>query len=107
MDRVYECPESEVVDAIKSLFDQDSEFEFKLEVKDVGYYSSPPGYYITVAQQYRYVSFVDDLSTLQGYMQIAALLGCKDGDEVGRDCLHRGCSTCGFGSEYEVQLRFW
>jgi hypothetical protein len=74
-----------------------ADFEFKTR-KD--------GYYFTITQMYDYVEFKDGISALQGFMKIANILECKDGDEV-RCYASRGCETCDYGSSYELELKFW
>lgn len=86
--------------AIKALFDDrcSLEIEYKFETR-------ADGYYLTFSRMYNYVSF-KDLSILQGYLKLAEILGCKDGDEVERYS-HHGCETCDCGSSYTIKLKFW
>ncbi len=72
------------------------EFEFKTE---------EDGYYISVSQMYEYVGF-KDMTVLKGYLAIAEVLGCENGDEVDRDS-YGGCETCEYGSKYSIELKFW
>jgi hypothetical protein len=61
---------------------------------------------LKIVNEYNFLEF-KDMSYLRGYMEIAKILGCKDGDEIGRECTSEGCDTCGYGSVYEIDLRFW
>jgi len=86
---------------IKALFYvggyRDTEFTFK--TKD-------DGYYIEARQMYDYLSFTEGISVLQGYLRIADILGCDNGDEYERYS-SSGCETCDYGSSYEWTLKFW
>ncbi len=86
---------------IENLFDISS-----LRETDFNYGTDKEGYYITVKQMYRYVTFKDGTSTLKAMMEIANILECEDGDEVSRHS-YGGCSTCDYGSSYILELRFW
>lgn len=66
--------------------------------------SNSDGYYVTLKNTYEYVKF--KAGTLMGFMSLASILGCTEGDEVGRYCVH-GCPTCDYGSSYELTLKFW
>jgi hypothetical protein len=64
------------------------------------------GYFISVYSEYGgYLSF-NNLSTLQGYLKIAEILGVTDGNEIGRNAIE-GCPTCGFGGTHSIDLHFW
>lgn len=81
---------------ITNLFDSDR----------ITFSTEPDGYRIHTKKMYEYVSFHGGISTLQGYLKIAEILGCDSGDEVSRYATP-GCETCDYGSSYEVTLRFW
>lgn len=87
-------------DAIKALFNDRSyeKTEYEFETRD-------DGYYITASKMYEYVEF-KDLSVLQGYLKLAEILGCTNGDEVNRHS-YSGCETCDYGSSYTIKLRLW
>jgi hypothetical protein len=95
--KIYKHPGEDIVNAISDLFEP-CDFNFRFD----NY-----GYYFSLKNSYDYVSFKNGLSTLMGYMKIAELLGVQDGDEVDRTNYSSGCPTCGYGSEYEVELKFW
>jgi hypothetical protein len=96
----YKPITKEQKDAIKALFDNSSweTVEYEFETRD-------NGYYITASKMYEYVGF-KDVSTLQGYLKLAEILGCENGDEVDRH-FYSGCETCDFGSSYTIKLRLW
>jgi len=63
-------------------------------------------YCVEVSQMYNYVEFVEPYSALSGWLQVAKILGCENGDEYDR-MHYGGCETCDYGSSYEVTWHFW
>ena len=89
------------IDQVHAVFDPGFLEETKVEIK-----TTNDGYFIEVSKMYEYVQFAKGLSTLQGYLKLAEILGCEHGDEVDRHS-YSDCKTCDYGSSYSYTLKFW
>ena len=63
-------------------------------------------YCVVVEQMYDYVEFEKPYTALSGWLEVAKILGCENGDEYDR-MHYDGCETCDYGSSYEVSWWFW
>lgn len=96
---MYKEITKEQEEEIKKLFTDSRSIDFSFKNKE-------DGYYITVSQMYDYCTFKGDMSVLRGYLAIADILGCTEGNELGKNSFG-GCETCDYGSSYTTELRFW
>ena len=94
---ITEEQKNQILELFDQLYPEDQEPKFD---------TLNDGYHITISRMYNYIKFASGISTLQGYLKIAQILGCENGDEIDRHS-YGGCPTCDYGSEYTVTLRFW
>jgi hypothetical protein len=98
MNKKYADATTEQHEKIKNLF-QDNLDTLRITATDIGYN-------VVLTSWRGYVRFKEPLTSLSGWLELATILGCKNGDRQ-HALESEGCPTCGYGAEYEEDWLFW
>lgn len=98
MNKKYADATAEQRNKIRSLFTDNLD---SLSIR-----TTDSGYHLGITSYNGYVRFKEPFTALSGWLEVATILGCKNGDRQ-HAYESEGCPTCGYGTEYQEDWLFW